>query len=150
MSDIEKQEKDDSFKNADINTLANLLNQIREESENEKKYTRKLFHVMQFFAGIMAALTIALVIMASFYVPKVTILLERMNTVVDSMDKVTKDLADADIKKTVNDIDTFVVSSQGNMESAMDKVSAIDIESLNKAIQDLSAVVEPLANFFGR
>lgn len=150
MDEKEIQDKEDCLKDADINTLANLLNQIREEGEKEKQYTRKLFHVMQFCAGIMAALALALVIMASFYVPKVNILLERMNTVVDNMDKVTKDLADADIKKTVNDIDTFVVSSQGNMENAMDKVAAIDIESLNKAIQDLSAVVEPLANFFGR
>ncbi len=36
------------------------------------------------------------------------------------------------------------------MNSALEKVNEFDIETLNEAIQDLSDVVEPMANFFGK
>jgi hypothetical protein len=32
----------------------------------------------------------------------------------------------------------------------MEKLNAIDFETLNKAIEDLGKVIKPLADFFGR
>jgi hypothetical protein len=36
------------------------------------------------------------------------------------------------------------------VEEALDKLNGIDLDTLNRAIADLAAVVEPLANFFNR
>ena len=41
-------------------------------------------------------------------------------------------------------------SSQDSITEALDKINALDIDSLNEGIANLSAVVKPLADFFGR
>ena len=44
----------------------------------------------------------------------------------------------------------LVGQSSRALQQTTDKISRMDIESLNSAIRDLGAVVEPLADFFGR
>ena len=43
--------------------------------------------------------------------------------------------------------DGMITSADGLVET-LEKINAIDFDALNKAIQDLSAVIEPLAKFF--
>jgi len=70
--------------------------------------------------------------------------------VMDNLEAVTKELADADLGGMVESVDQLVSTSQAGVEKALDKLNNIDFETLNQAIADLAAVVEPLANFFGR
>jgi hypothetical protein len=48
----------------------------------------------------------------------------------------------------VSNVDGLVAISQEGVEQAMEKLNGIDFEALNQAIQDLSDVIEPIANFF--
>ena len=48
----------------------------------------------------------------------------------------------------VANVDGLVSTSQAGVEQTMEKLNGIDFEALNKAIQDLSDVIEPIANFF--
>ena len=50
----------------------------------------------------------------------------------------------------VADVDSLVSSSQSGVEQALEKINAIDIETLNQAIEDLSDVVAPLAKLINR
>ena len=73
-------------------------------------------------------------------------------TVMNNMETVTQALADADLGSMVEDVNTLTNDSQIIVTEAMEKLDAIDISSLNKAIQDLADIVAPLANisnFFG-
>ena len=73
-------------------------------------------------------------------------------TVLTNLETVTNELAAADLEALVADVDSLVTSSQAGVESALGKLNAIDMETLNKAIRDLAEVVEPLArmaNIFG-
>ena len=47
----------------------------------------------------------------------------------------------------INNVNRLVTSSQQDVEDALSKVNAIDFDSLNKAIKDLSDVIAPLAKF---
>ena len=52
----------------------------------------------------------------------------------------------------VENVNTLTTDSQSAVTEAIEKLDAIDIDTLNKAIRDLSDVVEPLAkvsHFFG-
>jgi methyl-accepting chemotaxis protein len=72
--------------------------------------------------------------------------------IMDNMETVTQTLADADLGGMVENVNTLTTDSQSAVTEAIEKLDAIDIDTLNKAIRDLSDVVEPLAkvsNFFG-
>ena len=73
-------------------------------------------------------------------------------TIMDNMEVVTQTLADADLGTMVENVNVLAAESQSVVSDAMEKLDTIDIDTLNKAIQDLSDVVEPLAKvskFFG-
>lgn len=72
--------------------------------------------------------------------------------IMDNMETVTQTLADADLGGMVENVNALTTESQSVVTEAMKKLDTIDIITLNKAIQDLADVVEPLAkvsNFFG-
>ena len=67
-------------------------------------------------------------------------------TVLTNLETVSDALAAADLEGLVTDVDSLVASS-------LEKISTIDIETLNKAIKDLAEVIEPLAkvaSIFGK
>lgn len=66
-------------------------------------------------------------------------------TIMDNMEIVTQTLADADLGTMVENVNVLAAESQTVVSDAMVKLSTINIDALNKAIQDLSDVVEPLA-----
>ena len=74
-------------------------------------------------------------------------------SVLTNLETVTQELAAADLEGLVTDVDGLVSVSQAGVENAVEKMNAIDIETLNKAIEDLAKIVEPLAkvsSLFGR
>ena len=50
----------------------------------------------------------------------------------------------------IEQVETTLSESQVSMEEAMGKLNAIDVDALNQAIQDLAAVVAPLASLAGK
>lgn len=56
----------------------------------------------------------------------------------------------ATITEMGDNMDAFITENSESIADVMKKVEAVDFETLNKAIKDLSDVVEPFANFFGR
>ena len=60
------------------------------------------------------------------------------------------DLTDtvATMEETLESVTKLVNDSSESLVSAFDNINSIDFEGLNKAIEDLGNVVEPLSNFF--
>ena len=65
--------------------------------------------------------------------------------ILDNMETVTQELADANLTGMVENVNDLTEESQTVVADAMEKLDTIDIATLNKAIKDLAAVVEPLA-----
>lgn len=55
-----------------------------------------------------------------------------------------------EVYQLVVDAQGMVTSGSEGMEATLERIDSIDIETLNRAIDDLAAVIEPLARFFGR
>ena len=111
---------------------------------------------MQCLFSLIAALCCATVLLAVLYVlPQVNPLMDQLEEVViqtqsvlTNLEKTTTQLASVDLGSMVADVDTLVGTGQQSLEQTMEKLDSIDTEKLNQAIDDLSAVVEPLAKFF--
>ena len=71
-----------------------------------------------------------------------------MDTVLDDLETVTSQLAETDLGAMVENVDELVTASQAGVKQATDKLNTIDFKTLNRAIEDLADVVEPLAKFF--
>lgn len=76
---------------------------------------------------------------------------QQAETVMGNLETVTRDLADSNLGAMVEQVNNLVCDGQTAIAEAMKKLDTIDIDTLNKAIEDLADVVEPLAkvsNFF--
>lgn len=75
--------------------------------------------------------------------------LDGVDQAVDSLTAVAIELEKANLPEMIEEIGNLVGSSQETIEETRKKIDEMDMESLNQAISDLSAVVSPLAKLFG-
>ena len=166
------------IENDDMKVLASLLMEMRNKDDRKLKYT-KIQVGIAMFTSIFALLIVMFVGIAVLSIlPQINDIVEQANViiaqtnetiaeaneaivqantilrdvqpVVDNLNTVTNDLANADITGMLKDVDDLVVSSEKNMGEALQTITDIDIKSLNDAIADLSAIVAPLASMFRR
>ena len=71
------------------------------------------------------------------------------NEITTELETITRELSTVDWEKLSTDIGETAVQAQESMKVAGEAVEAMDIETLNEAIADLKAIVEPLAKLFG-
>ena len=71
------------------------------------------------------------------------------NEITTELETITRELSAVDWEKLSTDIGETAVQAQESMKVAGEAVEAMDIETLNEAIADLKAIVEPLAKLFG-
>ena len=77
----------------------------------------------------------------------------KVDEIVSSLSSVSRQLSEVDWVELTDNINTVATDAQASLadaQEALQKVKDLDIESLNQAITDLQAVVEPLAAFTKR
>lgn len=77
----------------------------------------------------------------------------QVGTVLDYLEKTSYQLSQVDMQGMVSNVDGLVTTGQESLQATMDKLNGIDFDALNKAIKDLAAVTQSLANvtrIFGR
>ena len=77
--------------------------------------------------------------------PRISTVMNQMQTVLGNLETTTEQLASIDLTGMITDVDTLVTTAQSGLGETMRKLDTIDLATLNKAIQDLAAVVEPLS-----
>lgn len=65
------------------------------------------------------------------------------NTAIESITEMS-----GSITSMGENMDTFITENAESVATVMEKIEAVDFEGLNSAIEDLGAVIEPLAKFF--
>lgn len=126
-----------------------ILQQLAESSRKQVRLAR----IQCIFAVLSALFCLLLLVSICLILPRIQKLTGQVSdlavqaeTVLTNLESVTNELAQADIGGMVSNVDSLVKTSQNGLQQALDKVNAIDIESLNRAIEDLAQVVAPLAN----
>ena len=109
---------------------------------------------------VCAVCMAALVVMVFRLMPQINEILaqaqhafNQVGTVLDYLEQTSYQLSQVDLQGMVSNVDGLVTTGQQSMETTMEKLNSIDFDALNKAIQDLSAVTQSLANvarIFGR
>ena len=133
------------------NEMLELMRKMEESSRKQLLYTR-----IQCVAAVIAVACFAgifflirdLLPQVSAIMADIPGLVSQLESVLGNLEVVTSDLATVDFETMVTGINSLVSAGQVSLEETVAKLNAIDFESLNKAIGNLSAVVEPMAKFF--
>ena len=138
--------------------LTELLEEIKKGNDKQILYAR-----MQCIFSVIAALCCLIVLIVGLKIlPDLQTAVAQAETVLTNLEGVTSELAKTDLGNMVENVDGLVKNvdgliqdvgklvhtSQDGVEQTMEKIDAIDFETLNKAIEDLSKVIEPIAKFF--
>ena len=131
--------------------LLELLEEIKKGNTKQVLYAR-----LQCIFSIVAALCCVIVLVLGLKIlPELRTSVTQAETVLSNLEDVTTELAKMDLGSMVENVDglvknvdDLVTTSQSGVAQTMDKINAIDFETLNKAIEDLSEVIAPIANFF--
>ena len=118
-----------------------ILEKMERNSRKQLMYTR----IMCIFSVLAAVCCISILLKLNGFLPQIELFAQQAETVLSNLEIVTQELAKADLNGMVNNINDLVSISQSGIADAIGKLSEIDIEALNKTINDLSVVVERLA-----
>lgn len=134
----------------DEKTFYSLMERIERSNAGQEKYARRQYRMSQITALASILILAVVIYTASILIPKINVTYQNMQLILEDMQVITSELADADLNQMIANVDHLVVSSEQNINDALVKINTIDIEELNRAIQNLSDVIEPLAQVFGR
>ena len=126
--------------------ILELLRKI-EKSSRQKTVTNVMVCL---FLLVAAGSCIALCCMVAGLLPDIRGVVAQLEAVLSDLEQTSSTLAALDLEGMVGNMDSLAVYAQESLKQTMGKLDAIDFETLNKAIEDLAKVIEPLAEFFGR
>ena len=133
--------------------MQELLTSLEKSNRRQVRYAR----LQCLFALLAAVCCAAMLFSVLSVVPQIRTIAVQLRdlgtqaeTVLNNLEAVTSELAAVDLESMVFNVDSLVTDSQAGVKQALDKINELDIASLNQAIDDLSAVVKPLADFFGK
>ena len=125
--------------------MLELLRKI-EKSGRQKNVTNILLCLFMLAAAVSC---VTLCVMVCRLLPQVNGLLGQMETVMTDLEQTVRRLSALDLESMVANANSLAVVAQESLQQTMEKLNTVDFETLNKAIEDLSKVIEPLAKFFG-
>ena len=122
-----------------------LLEELTEQNRQQTASLKKQLFVTRILAAAGCVLAAAVIAVFLLVVPPMLqIIRQGQETLVEATDTLQTAI------QTLFDGNGLVWQSSEALSQATEKLNRMDIESLNSAIRDLGAVVEPLAEFFGK
>lgn len=143
---------------AENTEMLELLREIREANRKQALYTK-----ITCIAALVAAVCFAGVFILVYnFMPQISqIMMEitgvvsqlpgivaQMQEVLTNLQDVTLKLTAVDFGALIDGVNSLMDAGQSGLEQTVEKLNSIDFKSLNNAIKNLEAVVEPLARFF--
>ncbi|MBR3601158.1 MAG: hypothetical protein IKL49_02400 [Lachnospiraceae bacterium] len=127
------------------NNIKNLIDDIREQNEVERKYLKKQLNMMKALMFAMAGIFLTILIAVAVLVPKLALTLDNANVALEQISYTANQMDDVLIS-----VESLVEDSSEEVTRALENMNSIDFEKLNKSIDDFNSVISPLSDFFGR
>ena len=132
------------------NEMLELLQKIEASNRKQLLYTR-----IQCIAALVAVACFAGVyFLIRDFLPQISAIITeipgvvaQMESVLGNLEVVTTELTTVDFAGMIEGVNALVATGQAGLEETVTKLNAIDFEALNQAIEDLAAVIEPMAKF---
>lgn len=142
--------------------ILELLKKIEAENAEQSRYAKKQYRMSCVRTACSVLTLVLVVVIAAIFVPQlqqtlaqVDTVLAQVDTVLDNLESTTAELSalvpqlSQSVPALIENLDTLVQTSSEEITTALQKISSLDVDSLNTAIHDLQSIVEPLARLFG-
>ena len=135
----------------DNKEMMELLKKIEESNRRQLLYTR-----IQCIATVAAVACFAAVyFLIKDFLPQISAIITQipgvvaqMEVVLANLEIVTTELTTVDFAGMIEGVNALVATGQTGLEETVSRLNSIDFEALNKAIDTLTKVIDPLAKFF--
>lgn len=121
--------------------LLELLQKIERSNRQQVKLTRFVC-IIALIAALCCGCTICLVYNV---LPQINSLISQTQTILGNLETATAQLSVVDFSGMIQDVEALVTNAQTSLEQTMGKLNSINFDTLNKAIDDLAKVVEPMS-----
>ena len=126
--------------------IQQLLEKMERNSRKQLFYSR-----IQFFCTLaLTVCCVLLLVKIRQFLPQLELLATQAEQVLTNLEAVTGELQKLDMVSMVENINSLVTTSQTGVEEALGTIKEIKFDTLNQAIEDLAAVVQPMADFVKR
>lgn len=133
------------------------LNELKEENIRQRRLLEKQCRLTRLLSVLFLCLVAVVVVFLFTLLPRITETLDELNVVMENTQEITSEIKTADINGTIQSLNDTLESVSGlvddsaeSLSQTLQKMEAMDIDTLNKAILDLYQVVDPLASLFSR
>ena len=121
--------------------LLELLQKIEKTNRQQVRLTR----VVCIFALVAVLCCICTVGLVYNVLPQINTIISQMQIVLGNLETATAQLSVVDFSGMIADVEALVTTAQQSLDQTMNKLNTIDFQTLNKAIDDLAKVVEPMS-----
>lgn len=125
------------------------MEELKKSNKDQAVYAKRQY--IQTLISTVAVLIVCISIIISGFLilPKVNTLLDSAITSLNNVNSITREISKIDFEGLIDDVGSLVTTTEDDLALTMEKLNSIDFEGLNEGIENLSAVIEPLADFFG-
>lgn len=142
----------------DQNTaMISVLEELKEANARQQKLLEKQVRLTRILSALLACLVIVFGIFFFTLLPKLSETIDQLGVVAVKTQEITDELLSADLAgavqslgSTLDSVQDLVDENANSVGETLQKIEALDIDTLNKAIESLYQIVHPLANLFGR
>lgn len=139
-----------------------LLKKIEAENAKQVSYAKKQYRMSCVRTAASVLTLVLVVVIAAIFVPQLQQTLAQVDTMLTQVDTILENLESStaelnvlvpqlsrSVPALIENLNGLVQTSSEEITTALQKISSLDVDSLNTAIRDLKSVVEPLARLFG-
>ena len=133
----------------DQSELLELVKKLEAENAAQERYAKKQYRMACVSAAASVLALVVVIVCVAVLMPRVLQTFDQADAILADLEAVTSQLAES-LPQMIEDLNALVSGSRDGISEAIGKIAAIDIDSLNEAIQDLKTVIQPLARLLGR
>lgn len=141
---------------AEESKLLPLLERISQETAKQNQQLKRQLKTMRWVALFCACLAAVSVFACVTLLPQVTGILSQASGILTELQSTAKTVNES-VPATLEEVNSLITLSRTgitttlvDVQTALSKLNSLDIDSLNRAIEDLAGIVRPLANMLGR
>jgi hypothetical protein len=130
--------------------LKKLIQRIEEGNAEQTAFVKKQYRMARISTICSIAVLCIVLVSAVILVPRFYSLYNNLSITGKNLQTITDQLAATDLKGMIGNVSDLAETSQKDLGTAMEKINAIDIKTLNESIKALHDAVSPVADFFNQ